>query len=92
MNRALAAPFLILCTISLAASQQIQVSRQNKTIAVIAEESVSVDPEIAVVMIGYHSYGATRDAALSDNLRVSEQVLQALLDANVPKQNIETKK
>jgi len=92
MNRVLAAPFFVLCTLTLAFSQEIQVNRQNKTIAVIAEESVSVDPEIATVTIGYRSYGSTRDAALNDNLRVSEQVLHALLEANVPKQSIETKK
>src|SRR5947209_8332458 len=32
-------------------SQQIQVNRQNKTIAITADESVSVDPEVATITV-----------------------------------------
>ncbi len=76
---------------TLASAQDIQVSRQNKSIAVTAEESVTVDPEVAIITAGYHTYAATRDAAFQDNVRVSDQVLHALLDAHVPKESIETR-
>jgi len=71
-------------------AQDIQVNRQNKTISVIAEESVTADPEVATVVIGYHNYGATHDLTFQENVRVSNQVTKALLDAHVPKDNIET--
>jgi uncharacterized protein len=73
-------------------SQDIQVNRQNKTIAVTADESVSSDAEVAVLNIGYHNYGLTQDAAFRDNVRAAQQIVQALSDAKVPAQNIETEK
>jgi hypothetical protein len=47
---------LFLFLISGALAQDIQVNRQNKTIAVTADESVTADPEVAVLAIGYHNY------------------------------------
>jgi uncharacterized protein YggE len=49
-------------------AQDIQVNRQNKTIAVTADESVTADAEVAVLAIGYHNYAATYDAAFQDNV------------------------
>lgn len=73
-------------------AQDIQVNRQNKTIAVTADESTTADAEIAVLAIGYHNYGLTQDAAFKENVRAAERVTNALLDAKVPKANIETEK
>jgi len=73
-------------------AQDIQVNRQNKTIAVTAEESTTADAEVAVLEIGYHNYGFTQDAAFQENVRVAERITKALLDAKVPKANIETEK
>lgn len=82
----------LLTAASLTSGQDIQVNRQNKTIAVTAEESVSADAEVAVLEIGYHNYGPTQDAAFRENIRVSEQITKALLDAKIPETNIETDK
>jgi uncharacterized protein len=73
-------------------AQDIQVNRQNKTIAVTAEESTTTDAEVAVLEIGYHNYGITHDAAFQENVTVAERVTEALLNAKVPKTNIETEK
>lgn len=73
-------------------AQDIQVNRQNKTIAVTAEESTTADAEIAVLEIGYHNYGIAQDASFQENVRVAERVTKTLLDAKVPKANIETDK
>ncbi len=59
--------------ISGALAQDIQVNRQNKTIAVTAEESVTADPEVAVVDIGYHNYAPAQDSAFQDNVREDEK-------------------
>jgi uncharacterized protein YggE len=73
-------------------SQDIQVNRQNKTIAVTADESVTADAEIAVLEIGYHNFGSTKDAAFQENVRVADRITKALLGAKVARANIETDK
>ncbi len=75
-----------------ALSQDIQVNRQNKTIAVTAEESVTADAEVAVLALGFHNYGATQDAAFHENVRAAERITKAMLDAKIPEANIETEK
>lgn len=82
---------LIAATASLF-GQDIQVNRQNKTIAVTAEESASADAEVATLAIGYHNYGLTQDSAFKDNLQMSERITKAILSAGVPKNNVETEK
>jgi uncharacterized protein len=72
--------------------QDIQVNRQNKTIAVTAEESASADAEVATLAIGYHNYGLTQDSAFKDNIQMSERIIKAILSAGVPKTNVETEK
>lgn len=70
--------------------QQITVNRQNKTIAITADDSVSVDPEVATITVAYQNYAATKDAAYEENIRVSNAITKALLDSGVPKSALET--
>ena len=79
------------CVVSMYA-QTIQVNRQNKTIAVTADDSATAVAEVAVVEIGYHNYATTQDGAFHENVRVAEQITKALLDAKIPRGNIETEK
>lgn len=72
--------------------QDIRVNRQNKTIAVTAEESASADAEVATLAIGYHNYGLTQDSAFKESIQTSERITKAILSVNVPKNNIETEK
>src|SRR5947207_7898083 len=78
------------CTVMF--GQEIQVNRQNKTIAVTSEDSITADAEVAVVVIGYLNYAATQEAAFQENIRASEQITKALLGAGLSKSNIETEK
>jgi hypothetical protein len=73
-------------------AQDIQVNRQNKTIAVTADESTTADAEVAILTIGYHDYGITQEVAFQENVRTAERITKALMDAKVPKANIETDK
>jgi uncharacterized protein YggE len=75
-----------------ASAQDIQVNRQNKTIAVTADESVTADAEVAVLAIGYHNYASSQDAAFHENVRAAELITKAMLDAKIPEANIETDK
>jgi uncharacterized protein len=83
---------LLWCIVGLlpAFSQQILVNRQNKTIAITAEDSVSADPEVATITLGYQNYAPTKDAAYQDNVRVSNEVTKALLNGGIPKSALET--
>jgi uncharacterized protein len=73
-------------------AQDIQVNRQNKTISVTADESATADAEVAVLAIGYHNFGVTQDAAFQENVRTADRITKALLDAKIPKANIETER
>ncbi len=87
--------FFMIAVIALTGSlfaQDIQVNRQNRTISVTADESATADAEVAVVTIGYHNYGRTQDAVFQEDVQVAERITKALLDAKVPKANIETDK
>ena len=86
---------LLLCPVLFAAlcsGQDIQVNRQNKTIAVTADDSITADAEVAVIDIGYHNYALTQEAAFRENARVADQITQALLRAKIPADDIETEK
>lgn len=83
---------LVLASVTSLFAQNIQINRQNKTIAVTADDSVTADAEVATLEIGYHNYAMTQDVAFHDNVRVADQVTKALLDANIPRANIETEK
>lgn len=76
----------------LLSSQDIQINRQNKTIAVTADGSVEVDAELAVLAIGYHNFAPTQDAAYRENVRAADVISKAILAFGVPKENIESEK
>ena len=71
------------------AQAQFHVSGE-KTIEVSATEKIEVIAEIATLKIGCQNQAATKDAAYAENTRIANKVIQALLDAGVPKQAIET--
>jgi uncharacterized protein YggE len=88
--------FCLIATLSLlfaapaVPAQGIQVNPQNRTVAVTSSGTVEADSEIAIIHLGCHNYGKTRDAAYSDNTRAASKITGALLAAGVPKTNIET--
>jgi len=73
-----------------ASGQGIQINKQNRTISVTASASLEVEPEVAVVQVGYHNFAPTQDAAYSSNGEVSGKVINALLAAGLRKDAIET--
>jgi len=75
-----------------ALAQEIVVNRENRTIAVTVTESVKVESEVARIRVGYRNYGRTQDLTYQDNVQTSNRITQALLDAGVPKDKIETEK
>src|SRR5258708_21565502 len=90
-SKALVLATLLSCAWA-AEAQDIQVNRENKTIAVTADESVTADAEVAVLAIGYHNYAPSQDVAFHENLRAAALIAKAMLDAKIPQANIETEK
>lgn len=63
---------------------------QQKTIEISATEKVQVVAETATLKIGYRNQASTKDAAYASNAKTANQIVQALLDAGVPKAAMET--
>ncbi|MGH9778723.1 MAG: SIMPL domain-containing protein [Candidatus Acidiferrales bacterium] len=81
---------LSLATVQLARAQQIDVDQQKGTLALNVTEAVEVDAELAVLGIGYANRASSQQAAFSENVKAADQIVQALLKAGIPKENIET--
>jgi len=62
----------------------------RKTIEISATEKVRVTAETTTIKVGYQNHGPTKDAAYAENTRSANKIVQALFDAGVPKDAIET--
>ena len=71
-------------------AQDIQVSRANKTVEVTVTETVQMEPEVAVLQVGYQNYGRTKDDCFEENVRAAKRIIEAMQKSNVGKQDIET--
>jgi uncharacterized protein YggE len=81
---------LVLCGLSWAQAQDVQVSRSNKTIQVTASTTLRVEPEIAQLRFGFKNHATTQQAAIEQNVQAANMITKALLDSGVPKEAIET--
>jgi len=92
MNKLIWAPVALLCLVgaNVAAAQQVQVNRENRTIELTADSSIEVLADAVSVTVGYHNYGPTNDAAYAENMRVADQILKGWIDAGVPENQIST--
>lgn len=88
-RRALSLIFVTIL-LPLTAPAQQQHASDRKTIQISATEKVQITADSATVKIGYHNLAATKDAAYAENTRAANKIIQALLDAGVPKEAIET--
>lgn len=81
---------VFLCLAPSVFSQSNDINSQNRTIEVVVSEKAQAEPDIAEVTIGCLTYGQTQDQAYQANLAIADKVIKALLDAGVPKTQIET--
>lgn len=81
---------LTLCLPSAWLTQSERRDSDQKTIEISATEKVRVPAETATIKIGFQNQAATKDVAYAENTRAANKILQALLDAGVPKEAIET--
>jgi hypothetical protein len=71
-------------------AQTIQVNRDNRTIAVTSTDKVTVLADTARVHIGFIVYGPDRDGAYATGSRLSNAIIKALTDAEIPADAIES--
>ncbi len=74
----------------LAFAQEIQISKDNKTIAITTSADASTLADTAVVTIGFQSFGRTSDLTYGDAARTSNAIMVALAAAGVAKEAIES--
>jgi uncharacterized protein len=75
---------------ALSRAQTIQVSKDNRTIAITATDSVIAMADTATVHIGFIVYGTDKDAAYAAGSSLSNGIIKALTAAGVPNDAIES--
>ena len=73
-----------------AQAQELQISPNNRTVCVTAEDEVTLEPDIAIVNFGYQTFGPDQQAAMNDLSQKSRQISKALADAGVDPKSVET--
>src|SRR6266478_7417406 len=81
---------LTLCIPSVSFAQMERRGPDQKTIEISATEKVRVPAEAATIKIRFQNQAATKDVAYAENTRAANKILQALLDAGMPEEAIET--
>ena len=72
------------------AAQQIQINKENKTIAITTNGEAEAVADTAVVTVGFHSFGKDQDGTYADATRTSNSIISALTSAGVPKDAVES--
>ena len=73
-----------------APGQGITVSKDNRTIAITATDSVIAMADVATVHVGFVAYGVDKDAAYAAGSKASNAIVGALKGAGVPADAIES--
>lgn len=71
-------------------AQTIQVDKNNRTIAVTAQDKATAAAEVATIMVGFTAYGPDGATAYASGSKVSNAIMDALKKAGVPDKAIES--
>lgn len=74
-----------------AQAQNIQINKDNRTIAITADDKASAPAEIATVSVGFQIYAPDADTAYSHGSQISNAILDALKKAGVADTAIESR-
>lgn len=89
---AFAASAILLISTSAGAQQftqpQLKVDSSNRTLTVTASDSVSVEPDLAVLHIGFDTPPEDAKSAYADGSRASNAILLAIKQAGIPETSI----
>lgn len=75
---------------AVAFAQQIQINKENKTIAITTSDEAVALADTAVLTVGFHVYGKDQDGTYADASKTSNAIINALRVAGVPKEAIES--
>jgi uncharacterized protein YggE len=84
---------LVLATAALPAiglAQQIQVNKENKTIAITTSGEAEALADTAVLKVGFHIFGKDQDGTYADATKISNAIMGALRSTGVAKEGIES--
>lgn len=85
---------VLLTTLSAAAQQtaqpELKVDSANRTLTVTATGSVSVDPNLAILHIGFDTQPEDAKSAYADGARASNAILDAIKQAGIPEASIQS--
>jgi uncharacterized protein YggE len=84
------APFVLFAATITASAQTIQVNKENRTIAVTATDKVTVLADTATIHIGFIVFGPDSDWAYATGSRLSNAIIKALTDAEIPADAIQS--
>jgi len=73
-----------------AQAQQIQVNKDNRTIAITATDKATADAETATVHIGFQLFAPDSDTAYTNGSRVSNAIISALKQSGIPDKAIQS--
>src|ERR1700759_1481312 len=91
MNRLfLFALVLVLLFSSPLQAQQIQINKENKTIAISTSDDASALADTALVHVGFSAYGKDQNATYADASHISNSIMQAIKESGVSKEAIES--
>jgi uncharacterized protein len=84
---------VLLCSTFSAAAQQttqpeMKVDSSNRTLTVSATETVSVEPDLAILHIGFDTAPEDAKAAYADGARASNAIIAAVKQAGIPETSI----
>jgi len=71
-------------------SQQIQINKDNKTIAITTSDEAAALADTAVLTVGFHIFGKEQDGTYADASKTSNAIMAALTSAGVPKEAVES--
>jgi uncharacterized protein YggE len=90
MNKFCFATALLLASSLPLAAQQIQISKENKTIAITTSDEASALADTAIVSIGFTAYGKDQDSTYADSTKISNAIIAALTASGVKKDAIQS--
>ena len=92
MLRILAASAAMAATVAAGAQQasqpQLTISTANRTLAVTASGHVSVEPDLAILHIGFETQPGSAKAAYAEGAHTSNAIISALKQAGIPESAI----
>ena len=69
--------------ISVASAQTIQVNKDNRTVAITTSDQAEAIADVAVVSVGFSTFGVDQDSTYAEGSRISNAIMKALKDAGI---------